>query len=142
MASLTPSAIHTRFRTVLEASPVSLTESRDAFSHDRQPNTVLDLCYYLEDGGIQSSASVTNNDLVRIDRVTVFVAKKLNFDSATALASLEDKLVTIEREMVEDGPAQSYAIVGVPQRRVTRPEGKDYCVGSLTLQVDYDMDEN
>jgi hypothetical protein len=141
MASLTPAQIHTRFRAVLEASPLLLTESRDAFSHNLQPNTVLDGNYYIEDGGIQSSQSVTNYDAVRIDRVTVFVAQKLNFAGATALGALEDRLVAIEKAMIADGPAQSYAIVGTPARRVTRPEGKDYCVGSLTLQVDYDFDE-
>ncbi len=42
MAALVLSDILARIRTVLEAAPVSLVETREAFSHERQPNATLD----------------------------------------------------------------------------------------------------
>jgi hypothetical protein len=141
MAALVLSDILARFRTVLEASPVSLVETRDAFSHERQPNAVLDNSYYIEDGGVVSSQSTSNYSAVRQDRLTVFIAKKLAFDGATALDTLEDTLVSVERAVIADGPNQGYAVVGTPTRRTTRPAGSDFCVGSLGLIVDYDYQE-
>jgi hypothetical protein len=140
MPALVLSDIIARFRTVLEAAPVSLTETREAFSHERQPNAALENSYYLEDGGIVSSRSVSNYDVVRLDRLTVFIAKKLAFDGATAMDALEDTLVSVERALVADGTSQGYN-VNVEQRRMTRPAGRDYCVGSLAVTVDYDYRE-
>jgi hypothetical protein len=140
MPALVLSDILARFRTVLEASPVFLVETREPFSHERQPNATLEHSYYLEDGGIVSSKSVSNFDAVRLDRLTVYIAKKLAFDGTTAFDALQDTLVAAERALIADGPAQGYS-VDVEQRRLTRPAGKDYGIGSLTVTVDYDFDE-
>lgn len=140
MPAFTVSGLLTRFRTVLEASPLSLSESRDAFSHDRQPNGLLTNVYYVEDAGLLQHRQVTNYDAVRIDRFVVYVTRHLAFDGSTAMNTLEDTLNTINKEIIEDGVAQGYN-PNIDGRRMTRPEGKDYCVGSISFAVDYDTDE-
>jgi hypothetical protein len=139
MPALVLSDILGRFRTVLTGT-VGLTETREPFSHALQPNATLEHSFYLEDGGQISSNSVSNYDAVRLDRLTVFIAKTLAFDGQTAFDALQDTMVSVERALIADGPAQGYS-VQVEQRRVTRPAGKDYCIGSLTVTVDYDFDE-
>lgn len=141
MAEQTLAGILARFRTVLEASPLRLKPTADAFSHDRQSNTMLDGAYYLEDGGLQSNRSVTNYKAVRIDRIVVFVAAKLKFDAETALATMHATLLTAERYIKADGPAQGYHVEVVPGRRVTRPKNGDFLIGSIPLTVDYDINE-
>ena len=139
MPALVLSDILARFRAVLTAA--GLTETREPFSHGLQPNSALEDAFYVEDGGLVSSRPVSNYDAVRLDRLTVFIAKKLAFDGADALETLEDTLVTVERDLIADGPAQGYHVT-VEQRRVSRPAGKDYCLGSLSLTVDYDFNED
>jgi hypothetical protein len=141
MSALTMTDLLARFRTVLEAEPLSLLPTRDAFSHDRQPTTVLTHSYYLEDGGNVASQSVGNYDAVRMDRVTIYVAQKLDFDGVSALGDLETTLTAIERALIADGPAQSYSIAPQITRRVTRAPGADVAVGSLALTADFDYDE-
>jgi hypothetical protein len=141
MSALTLSDIFARVRVVLEAPPLTLTPTTDAFSHARQPTTLLTNSYYLEDGGLVSSQSVGNYDAVREDRVTIYVAQKLAFDGAAALDTLEDTLVAVERALVADGPAQSYSVGPRPERRITRADGADVAVGSIALTVNYDFDE-
>ena len=141
MPAFTMSGLFTRFRTVLEATPLFLKESRDAFSHDRQPNTVLTDAYYLEDAGLSQQRQITNYDAVRIDNITVWVTRKLAFDGSAAMNTLEDTLNTIDQKIIADGVAQGYN-PNLDGRRMTRPEGKDYCVGSISFAVDYDTDES
>lgn len=141
MSALTVTDILTRFRTVLETTPLSLEPTRDAFSHERQPTSVLTNSYYLEDGGNAGTQSVGNYDAVRLDRITIYVAQKLEFDGTAALASLETTLTAIERALIADGPSQSYSIAPQLTRRVTRASGADVAVGSLSLTVDFDYDE-
>lgn len=141
MASHTTDSLMARVRTVLEASPVSLTRARDAFSHDAQPNSVTTNSYWLEDGGNVSSQSVSNYTAVRIDRLTVYVAQKLNFASVEMLEDVEQTLTAIERALVADGPAQSYSVTPQPIRRITRAAGADVAIGSIALGFDYDYAE-
>lgn len=140
MAVTTLAAIVTRFRAVLEAAPFSFTAATDQFSHDRQPNAVLDSAYYVEDTGLSDTVSLTNNQQARLDRLTVFVARKLKFDPVTELDTLQDTLLDIERYIKADGPNNSYH-VDVVDREVTRPEELDIAIGSVTLEVDYDVSE-
>ncbi len=138
MAATTLKAIVDRFQAVLEASPLSLKATRDAFSHDRQPNALLDGTYYIQDDGVAESRPVSNHADVRIDRLTVFLARKLAFDGQTQKETIETTLNTIERYLIADGPANSYhAFIG--GRRVTRPAGTDIAIGSITVHVDYDF---
>lgn len=141
MADQTLAGIMARWRAVLEASPLSLKPTRDAFSHDRQPNTLLDGAYYLEDGGMTSSRPVGNSKAVRIDRIVLYVAAKLNFAPETAKEAMETTLLSAERYIKADGPSHSYHAEIVPGRRVTRPKGGDFLIGSLPLTVDYDVNE-
>lgn len=138
MSDTTLKAIIDRFQAVLEASPISLTATRDAFSHDRQPNALLTNTYHVEDDGLQGTQSITNHKEARIDRLTVFVARKLDFAPQTAKETMETLLTTIERYLKADGLSNNYH-VNLQNRRVTRPAGKDFLIGSVTLTVDYDF---
>lgn len=140
MATTTLATIVDRVRTVLEASPFSLIPCRDQFSHDRQPNSVVDSSYWIEDTGLGSTASLTNQIQARRDRVTVYVARKLKFAPVAELDTLQDTLLDIERYIKADGPDQSYH-VDLLGRRVSRPAETDLAIGSVTLEVDYDLSE-
>lgn len=140
MANRTTAEILARWRVVLEADDVGLLPTREPFSHDRQPSTVLDGAYYLDYGGITSERSQSNETIARVERVTVYVTRALKFDGQTEVEALHDTLDTIERALKADGPDQSYH-VWTETRRMTRPTGTNHAVGSVSLLVDYDFSE-
>lgn len=143
MPTLTTAAVLARFRTVLEALPgaTPLVPTREPFSHDRQPAAVIDGAYYLEYGGLAlADRSQTAETLARADRVVIYVARHLKFAGQTEVEALHDQLDTIERALKADGPDESYH-VWTETRRMTRPDGADFAVGSLSLMVDYDFSE-
>ena len=143
MAALTMTQVLARFRVVLEAEPLNLKAANDAFSHNRQPAGVVTDSYYLEDGGIVSNRSVGNYDAVRLDRLTVFVARTIPIaGGAAALSDMETTLTAIERALIADGLNQSYQIAPDVQRRITRAPGTDMVVGSLVVSADHDYDES
>ena len=140
MADTTLSAIYARVATVLEADPFFFVATPEPFSHDRAPNAVTDRAYRIQDGGLVRSDSTSNYTAARIDRLTVFVAKKLAFANQDALETLEDTLLGIERAVKADGPANGYH-AELENRLVTRIPETDVMVGSLNLTVDYDVSE-
>lgn len=142
MADTTLAAILARFAAVLEASPLSLTATKDAFSHDRQANTLLTNSYYLEDGGMLSSRPMGNYRAARIDRVVIYVAAKLNFDAEAVKRTMETTLLSAERYIKADGPGHDYHAEIASGRRVTRPKSGDFLIGSIPLTVDYDINES
>jgi len=143
VAALTITDILARFRVVLEAEPLNLIESNDAFSHQRQPAGVVTNSYYIEDTGIVSNRSVGNYDTVRLQRLTVYVARVIPPGQGSAtLATVETTLTAIERALIADGASQSYAIAMDVQRRVTKTEATDIAIGSLAVTVDHDYDES
>ena len=142
MADTTLSTILARFDAVLAAAPLRLKVAKDGFSHDRQPNTLLDGAYYVEDGGLVSSRPCGNYRAARIDRLVVYVAAKLKFDPTTAKRDMESTLLSVERYLKADGLSQSYHVEITGGRRVTRPKGGEFLIGSLPLTVDYDVNES
>lgn len=141
MADTDLATIMARFRAVLEAAPLALVATAVAFSHDWQPTTLVSNTYFLEDAGLQSSRPVGNYKAVRIDRVRVFVALKVNATPHTQKEALETTLLTIERYIKADGPAHFYHAEIVGGRQVTNKKGSELLVGSVTLSVDYDVNE-
>lgn len=141
MADTTLAAIMARFRAVLEAAPLVLTLTAESFTHDRQPTTLVSNTYFLEDAGLQSNKAVGNYKAVRIDRIRVFVALKINAVPHTAKETLETTLLTIERYLKADGQANGYHVELAAGRQVTHRKGSDYLVGSVTLACDYDVNE-
>lgn len=137
MAATTLKAIMDRFQAVLEASPLSLKATKEPFSHDRSPNAVIDTAYRIEDGGIASSRPVGASQFVRADRLTVFLAKKLNFAAQSSVETLETTLNTIERYILADDANNNYH-ASLEARRITRPPDSDVAVASLVFVVDYD----
>lgn len=140
MAATTLATIVGQMRTVLEAAPFSFIAARDQFSHDRQPNSVIDASYWIQDEGLGASRWLTNQAQARLDRIAVFVARKLKFNPVAQVDALEDVLVDIERYLIADGPDHSYSVQLIG-RRVTRPPESDLAIGSVTVQVDYDFSE-
>ena len=140
MADITLTTILGRFQAVLEGPPFFYLPARDAFSHDRQPNSVLDQSYWLEDAGHQQTRPLGNKKAARLDRLTVYLARKLAFQPRSVVDTLESDLLTVERYLKADGPDQGYH-VDLVGRRVSRPDGRDLAVASLTVEVDYDVDE-
>lgn len=141
MAETTLTAILTRFSAVLEAAPLSLVPTADAFSHDRQPTGLADNTYFVDDGGLVSSRPVGNYKAVRIDKLTVLVALKINRDGHARKKVMETTLLTIERYIKADGPANGYHAEFAGGRRVTHPRGSELLIGSIAFTVDYDVNE-
>lgn len=141
MAETTLAAVIAHVRAVLEDPDLAFVPTRDQFTHDRQPNTVLDHAYWLEDGGISSSRPLTNYAVARLDRITVYVAKKMNFSPVNSYDALQDTLVAIERAVKADGPDHSY-YAEVVARRITKAAALDVAIGSLTFALDFDMVES
>lgn len=137
MADTTLKAIIDRFQAVCEASPQSLKKAKDAFSHDRQPNGLLTDTYFIQDDGVLSSVEVTNNAEARIDRLTVFLARKVSFDAVTAMESMETSLSRLERAIEADGLSNNYH-ARLQTRRVSRPKDKDFVIGGVGFTCDYD----
>lgn len=140
MAETTLATIVAHMRTVLEATPFHFNAARDQFSHDRQPNTVLDSSYWIQDEGLASNRWLSNHTVARLDRVSVFIARKLKFNPVQELDTLHDTLVEIERYLIREAPDESYSVQLVA-RRVTRPADRDIAIGSVTVTVDYDFSE-
>ena len=141
MADTDLATIMGRFRAVLEAAPLSLVATADGFSHERQPTTLVSNTYYLDDAGLQGNRPVTNYKSVRVDRIRVYVALKVNDAPHTQKETLESTLLTIERYVKADGPAHSYHAEIVGGRQITQKKGSAVLIGSLTLSVDYDINE-
>lgn len=140
MADTTLATIIGNMRTVLEATPFLFIPARDQFSHDRQPNTVVDSSYWIQDEGLGSSRWLTNHRVARLDRVSVYVARKLKFNPVAELDTLQDTLLDIERYLIDDGPDNSYS-VQLAARHVSRPNDTDIAIGSVTVTVDFDLSE-
>lgn len=138
MATLTPTNIIDRFQAVLEATPFSLKKTKEPFSHDSQPNAALNDAYRIEDLGVKTSRSSTNQTAVRVDGFRVWVARKLAFDGQAAVETIETQLVAIERYLKADGRQQGY------RPELTGRELKrrgDIVTASVDFAVDYDFSE-
>lgn len=139
MAALTPRDIRERIQVVVEAVDPGLIRAREAFSLNLQPNTLVDNSYTLDTERL-NERSQTNNVTARLDRITLTIARKLNMDSEAAIRALLDVLDDVDRRVRADGTSQSYHVW--PQSsRVVRPEGRDYCLGTLAFTCDYDFSE-
>lgn len=138
MAALTLTDIINFFQAVLEGAPFSLKATREPFSHDRQPNSLLDNSYRLEDGGLGGTRSTTNDAAARLDNLSVWIAKKLAFSGQAAIESLEDSLVAIERRLKADGRQRGYH-VEITGRKISRTG--DIGIASISFSVDYDFSE-
>ncbi len=138
MATTTLKDIIDRFQTVIEAAPVSLKQTDQPFGFDLQPNAALDDRYWIQDGGMLESRSMTNNAEVRMDSLTVWIATKIKFAGQTAQETMETALAVIERAIVADGPANSYAATKT-ERAIERIDDTDVLVGLIAFTVDYDF---
>lgn len=139
MAFLTLKQIIDRFQVVMEAAPIAMKATREPFSHDRQPAGLVTNTYRIEDAGLAASKSMSNHAAARMDTLRVWIARKMAFAGQTALETVEDSLVAIERALIADGLAQGYHVS--PAGRDPRPSG-DLVIASITFTVDYDFNES
>lgn len=139
MAATTLSAILAAWRTLVESAPLSLRPTNAAFTHDVQPNAALDESYYLVDDGAVSRASVTADVEVRVDRLTIWIAKPVNFAGPDQLQAMEDVIDDLYRQLVVLARAAGYN-VEADTRRVTRPPNTEHLIASASFRVDYDFD--
>lgn len=139
MAATDLATILAAWATVVEASPVSLTPTIAAFTHDLQPGGMVANSYYFEDGGNVSRASMTNDAEVRVDRVTVWIAKPLNFAGPATLQAMETLIDDLYRHLLVEARDNGYN-VEADTRRVTRPATMEVLIASASFTVDYDFD--
>jgi hypothetical protein len=127
-----------RFQAVLEAAPFSLKATTDPFGLDRQPNAALNNAYRIEDSGLVRSHSITNHVAARVDRLTVFIARKVAFGGSASPEALEAQLITIERYLKTDGRQNGFHVEAVGRKMKA---SKEVVIGSIDLTVDYDFNE-
>jgi hypothetical protein len=138
VAPTTLSAILAAWKTLVEASPVSLIPTVAPFTHDQQPSGMVASSYYFEDGGNVSRASVTNNAEVRVDRVTLWLAMPVNFAADTTLQAMETLIDTIYKQLLGLALTAGYN-VAADTRRVTHPKDGELLIGSASFTVDFDF---
>lgn len=138
MAATDLAAILTAWAALLEASPLSLIPTEAAFTHDQQPNATVGNSYYLVDDGNVDRKSVTNSAEVRVDRVTVWIAKPLNFAGPAQLRTMETLIDAIYRQLLVLALAAGYN-VEADTRRVTHPPNTELLIASASFRVDFDF---
>ena len=140
MAAMTPASIRERLMDLVEAVDPGLVRSQHAFSLTHQPNTLVNNSYTLDAERI-NERSQTASVTARLDRVTLTIARRLDMDSEAAARALLDVLDDVDRRVRADGVSQGYHMWPTTSR-VVRPEGKDYCLGTLAWTCDYDYVES
>lgn len=138
MAPTTLAAILAAWGTVVEASPVSLVPTVAAFTHDLQPAGMVANSYYFEDGGNVSRSSVTNQAEVRVDRVTVWIAKPLNFAGPATLQAMQTLIDTVYKQLLVLAVSAGYNVIA-DTRRVTVPKDGEVLIASAAFTVDFDF---
>ena len=138
MATTDLASILASWATVVEASPLSLTPTVAAFTHDQQPGGMVANSYYFDDGGNVNRASMTNDKEVRVDRITLWIAKPLNFAGATTLQVLHTLLDDIYRYLLVQARTDGYN-VEADTRRITRPATGEVLIASMSFTADYDF---
>ena len=136
MAATTLKAIIDRFQAVLEGADLQLKKTTEEFSFDRQPNTRIDNVYRIEDAGLVSTESATNNMEVRIDELAAWFARKATPDSQAVRDTLETDIVAFERKIVTDGRSNSYRAT-LNGREIERVD--DVILARVSVLVDYDF---
>jgi len=140
MAAQTISGILERFEAVLSSPPLNLDPSPNPFTDEAVPNLSINDTFRVVAGGIVNDRTTSNFQSVRLDRITVTIAKTLDMDGYQAQRDLQDLLDTVERALIADGPEHGYfASPEKGSRKTERPKGTDLCRASLSMLVDYDF---
>lgn len=142
MAATTLSAILTRFETVVQAAPLSLTLSKQPFGDTLEPNTIISTLVRIVAGGMVSQRSQSNYSEARIERITVTLYQAMNFDGYGAQRDLADLCDDVVQALIADGPDQGYDVTEEKgSRKITRMKDADICQAQVNLLVDYDWNE-
>lgn len=139
MATTTLDAIVEAIEAVLQAPPLNLAAAQQAFSHDRQPASLVANSYWIEDGGQTRRTSMTADQEVRIDRVRLFVAKPIAFAGRSQMRAMIALGDAIYRALSADGRTNGWNVEQL-NHRVTTPAKSELLIGSFDFTVDYDFD--
>lgn len=141
MSATTMSAILARFATVLEAAPLSLVTSSTPFDVKDVPNDLVNTTYRLLSGGLIRDDDQSNYSTARVERVTVTVMQRMDFDAYQAQQDLSDLLDDIELAIIAEG--NTVPLLGIRlekgSRKVVRPKDSDIVEATLGFMVDYDF---
>jgi hypothetical protein len=138
MAATDLATILASWATTVEAAPLSLVPTVAPFTHDQQPGGMVANSYYFEDGGNVERTSVTNNAEVRRDRVTVWIAKPVNFAGPVTLRTMQTLIDDLYRNLLVLARANGYN-VDADTRRVTHPPTGELLIASASFTVDFDF---
>lgn len=136
VAATTLAAIVLRFQTTCEGANLNLKKTTDEFSFDRQPNLRINNVYRIEDTGLVETRSLTNNVDARVDGLAIWIARKATPDSVDERDTMESTCLTLERQIVSDGPSNSYHAT-IEGREIQRE--KDVIMARIAFSVDYDV---
>lgn len=141
MATTDLARIIAAWRLVLEQDPLALQPAQQAFSHDRQPNAMMQDTYWIGDAGTVSRFSCGNDQEVRIDRLEVWVARPVSFAGQAQFEVLEQLGDQIYRYLSSDGRIRGWN-VEADSRRITNPQGTELLIASFGFRADYDFDSS
>lgn len=138
MATTDLASILAAWTALVEAAPLALVPTTAAFTHDQQPNATVANSYYFEDGGNVERKSVTNSVEVRVDRVTCWIAKPLNFAGAATLQAMETLIDDLYRQLLVLALTAGYNVTA-DTRRITVGKDSEVLIASAAFLVDFDF---
>lgn len=139
--STTIDAIVDRCRSVVLGSPFSYVEAQSPFDFDRTTAGLIDGSIRIVDAGSNRIKAGFGFTETRIDRITVWVARKFNGDPTTGKRLLSRDMSSITTAIVRDGHQVSgeYAIEDEGRQHEIRAEqGAEFAVMQLVLPVNYE----
>ncbi len=123
------------------AAGMGYTEAVTPFSFDQQPVGTIDQCIRILGGGQTPPKGGFRMSEVRIDRVTIWVARKYAGEPRTVTRVLTRDMHSLTAAIMTDGLITSgeYAIPDEGRVHEIRAEpGAEYAVLQMTVPVDYE----
>lgn len=137
--STTLDAIVDRARSVTAA--LGYHEAQTPFDFSLQPDGAIDTCFRIVDSGAQRIVGGFRYSETRVDRITVWVARKYAGEPTQAKRLLTRDMHSITAGIVRDGHEDSgeYAVPDDGRVHEIRAEpGATYAVLQMTVPVDYE----
>src|SRR5262245_47665911 len=110
MAATDLATILAAWATVVEDDAIALRPTVAAFTHDQQPAGTVANSYYFDDGGNVARTSMTHDAEARVDRITTWIAKPLNFDGPGTLQAMHTLIDTIYRYLLVEARTHGYNV--------------------------------
>jgi hypothetical protein len=123
------------------AATLGYFEAQTPFSFDQQPTGNLDGCFRVIGSGQNPPKGGFRFSEVRIDRVTIWVARKWAGEPRTAVRTLTRDMHSLTAAIMDDGHITSgeYAVPDDGRvHRISTEPGAEYAVLEMTVPVDYE----